>query len=177
MTGIGAILAGGQSKRFGSDKADALYEGKRLIDCVADALAHCVPQIVVCGRHEPGRHCLDDRPEPGLGPLGGLAAALAFAQTIDVEYVLSSGCDTPDLPNDLLEQLRGEGPSIVESQPVIGYWPANLGPRLDAFIAEGGRSLYRFADHVGARRIALNPDVTNINQPTDLDKIAFKAKR
>ena len=70
MQGIGAILAGGRSERFGSDKAEARLDGRRLIDWVADALAPQVTQIVFCGRDEPGRHCLADRPESGIGPLG-----------------------------------------------------------------------------------------------------------
>ena len=104
MKGIGAILAGGRSERFGSDKAVTLLDGRRLVDWVADALAPQVTQIVFCGRDEPGRHCLADRPESGIGPLGGLAAALHYAAKNDAEFVLSAGCDTPDIPADLREQ-------------------------------------------------------------------------
>ena len=38
MRVLGAILAGGQSRRFGSDKASASLDGKSLLDHVADAL-------------------------------------------------------------------------------------------------------------------------------------------
>ncbi|WP_255454630.1 molybdenum cofactor guanylyltransferase [Parasphingopyxis sp. CP4] len=115
MVGIGAILAGGRSERFGSDKADARIGGRRLIDHVAIALGSQVSEIVVCGRNESGRRCLVDHPAPGLGPLGGLAAALQFADEMAADFVLSSGCDTPNLPTNLLGQLHGEGPAIVES--------------------------------------------------------------
>ncbi|HEX5645184.1 MAG TPA: NTP transferase domain-containing protein, partial [Erythrobacter sp.] len=36
---LGAIIAGGQARRFGSDKAYARYHGQRLIDLVGRALA------------------------------------------------------------------------------------------------------------------------------------------
>jgi molybdopterin-guanine dinucleotide biosynthesis protein A len=165
---LGAILAGGQARRFGSDKAQALYDGARLIDRVAAALAAQCGAVVVCGREEPEFACIPDWPEAGLGPLGGLAAALRHAQAKGFTYVLSAGVDAPDLPHDLAATLKGEGAAIVESQPVVGLWPAAAAPTLADFMAGGGRSLYRFADHVGARRIDLPRPLMNVNRPEDL---------
>lgn len=165
---LGAILAGGQARRFGGDKAQALYQGTRLIDRVAGALAAQCESVVVCGREEPGFACLPDWPEPGLGPLGGLAAAMRHAQEAGFSDVLSAGVDVPDLPHDLAATLAGESAAIVESQPVVGRWPVSVGPMLEDFLAQGGRSLYRFADHVGARRVELAAPLMNVNRPEDL---------
>ena len=165
---LGAILAGGQARRFGSDKAQALYEGERLIDRVAAALLAQSGGLVVCGRTEPGFRCIPDWPEAGLGPLGGLAAALRHAGEQGFARVLSAGVDAPDLPHDLAATLAGEGAAIVESQPVVGLWPVETAPVLEAFIAAGGRSLYRFADHIGARRVELPRALMNVNRPEDL---------
>lgn len=165
---LGAILAGGQARRFGSDKAHALFEGARLIDRVAAALSAQCEGVVVCGREEPGFTCIPDRPEAGLGPLGGLAAALRHAGERGFDRVLSAGVDVPDLPFDLAAKLAGEGAAIVESQPVVGLWPVSAGPVLKAFLAGGGRSLYRFADAIGARRVELAAPLMNVNRPEDL---------
>ena len=165
---LGAILAGGQARRFGSDKAQALYEGARLIDRVAAALAAQCAALVVCGREEPGFRCIPDWPEAGLGPLAGLAAALQHAGEGGFSHVLSAGVDVPDLPHDLAASLAGEGAAIVESQPVVGLWPVETAPVLEAFLAGGGRSLYRFADHIGARRVELPQSLMNVNRPEDL---------
>ena len=165
---LGAILAGGQARRFGSDKAHALYQSARLIDRVAAALAAQCDGVVVCGREEPGFTCIPDWPEAGLGPLGGLAAALHEARAQGCTHVLSAGVDVPDLPFDLAATLAGDGAGIVESQPVVGLWPSDAAPALEAFIAGGGRSLYRFADHIGARQIALPATLMNVNRPEDL---------
>jgi len=165
---LGAILAGGQARRFGSDKAQALYQGARLIDRVAAALGAQCWAVVVCGRDEPGFSCIPDWPEAGLGPLGGLAAAMLQAQADGFTHVLSAGVDVPDLPHDLAASLAGEGASIVESQPVVGLWPVAALPALEAFLNGGGRSLYRFADHIGARRIDLPAALMNVNRPEDL---------
>ena len=124
--------------------------------------------LVVCGREEPGFACIPDWPEPGLGPLGGLAAALRHAEQQGFSHVLSAGVDAPDLPHDLAATLAGKGAAIVESQPVVGLWPVEAARVLEAFIATGGRSLYRFADHIGARRVALPAPLMNVNRPEDL---------
>lgn len=165
---MGAILAGGQARRFGSDKAHALYRGRRLIDRVAEALAAQCEAVVVCGRVEPGFACISDWPETGLGPLGGLAAALRHAAAGGHDAVLSAGVDVPDLPHDIAARLAGDGAAIVESQPVVGLWPVATAPLLEAFLDGGGRSLYRFADHVGARRVDLDRLLMNVNRPEDL---------
>lgn len=165
---LGTILAGGQARRFGSDKAQALFEGTRLIDRVAAALAAQCDAVIVCGREEPGFICIPDWPETGLGPLGGLAGALRHAEATGFTHVLAAGVDAPDLPHDLAAILAGEGAAIVESQPVVGLWPVAASPALEAFMAEGGRSLYRFADHIGARRIELPAPLMNVNRPEDL---------
>ncbi len=100
--------------------------------------------------------------------MGGLAAALRHARECGFTHVLSAGVDVPDLPADLAATLAGEGAAIVESQPVVGLWPAEAGGALEAFLAEGGRSLYRFADYTGARRIDLPRPLMNVNRPEDL---------
>ena len=165
---LGAILAGGRARRFGSDKAQALYEGARLIDRVAAALAVQSGAVVVCGREEPGFTCIPDWPDAGLGPLGGLAAALRHAEVGGFTRVLSAGVDVPDLPHDLAATLAGEGAAIVESQPVVGLWPVAIFPALEAFLHGEGRSLYRFADAINARRIDLPTPLMNVNRPEDL---------
>lgn len=165
---LGAILAGGQARRFGSDKAHAVFEGARLIDRVAAALASQCEAVVVCGRDEPGFACIPDWPETALGPLGGLAAALRHAAELGYSHVLSAGVDVPDLPWNIAAMLAGEGAAIVESQPVVGLWPVSAAPLLEAFLAGGGRSLYRFADHLSARRVDLPVLLMNVNFPEDL---------
>jgi len=165
---LGAILAGGQARRFGSDKAQATWRGRRLIDHVADALGSQTTALIVCGREEPGFGCVPDLPGPGLGPLGGLHAALAFAETHGFTHVLSAGVDCPDLPAELAARLAGEGAGVVADQPVVGLWPVTACADLAEFIEEGGRAIYGFADRIGARRVALAAPLLNVNRPGDL---------
>ena len=168
MKTLGAILAGGQARRFGSDKAHALYKGVRLVECVAAALNAQCAQVVVCGRGEEGFACIPDRPGADMGPLGGLNAALHYAAKNGFSHVLSAGVDAPNLPYDLAQTLSGDGPAIVQSKPVIGLWPAELADDLEMFLSQEGSALYGFAETVGARRIAFDPPLMNVNSPKDL---------
>ncbi len=166
---MGAILAGGQSRRFGSDKAHATFSDKRLIDCVSDAMQAQCEGVIVCGREEPGFTCIPDLPDLGLGPLGGLNAALSYACSSGFSHVLSAGVDVPNLRHDLAATLAGDGAAIVKSQPVVGLWPAKSAPDLAAFMKGGGRALYGFAERIGARRVDCVPALMNVNTIKDLD--------
>src|ERR1700761_6137627 len=103
---LGAILAGGRSSRFGSDKALTVIDGRSMLDRIIDALAPQVDGIVVCGRPSSERYDgIADRPAADLGPLGGINAALHYAMTHGFGAVLTVPCDTPLLPADLRDQL------------------------------------------------------------------------
>ncbi|MBB3912080.1 molybdenum cofactor guanylyltransferase [Sphingomonas desiccabilis] len=169
---LGAILAGGQARRFGSNKALATLHGEPLIAHAARALDPQVAEVAVCGGAPllPDRLHLPDRPAPGLGPLGGLAAALAHARQHGFDGVVSVGCDTPLLPDDLVARLRAPGgASFLEAMPLIGWWPGALAPTLDAFVAtDPRRSLRGWGTAAGATPLALPRPIPNINTPGDL---------
>jgi hypothetical protein len=76
---LGAVLAGGQSSRFGSDKALAELDGRTLLARAVEALQAQCDAVVVVGREDAPVPTLPDRPRPGMGPLGGIAAALHHA--------------------------------------------------------------------------------------------------
>ena len=165
---LGAILAGGQSRRFGSDKAQARLDGATLIDRVSAALAPQVASLVICGR-SPG---LADRPG-GVGPLGGLAAALHHGAAQGYDAVVSVPCDTPLLPGDLATRLGAhDGATYLSQSPVIGLWPCALATSLDAYLAAtDDYSMRGWAVACGAEARTLDTVIPNINTPADLAKL------
>ena len=169
MSRLGAVIAGGRSSRFGSDKAEALWNGKPLIDHAIAALAPFVDEIVLCGRAHGKSTVLADRPAPNMGPLGGLCAALSYAGTRGHGFVLTVGCDTPLLPAALFDALIAVGgPAYVAQLPLIGCWPAELAAGLDAFLARDVKHAIRaWAAAEGARAIDW-PGLANVNAPADL---------
>lgn len=167
---LGAVLAGGRSSRFGSDKALADLHGKPLLQHAVDALALQCDDTIVCGRDWPGLKSVADRPGPDLGPLGGLAAALHHAAANAFDAVVSVGCDTPLLPKDLVNQLAAAGEAAyLRELPIIGLWPARLAPMLDAHLATADdRSLRAWARLANAVAIGVDQPPANINRPEDL---------
>ncbi|MEO5599021.1 MAG: molybdenum cofactor guanylyltransferase [Novosphingobium sp.] len=169
---LGVVLAGGQSSRFGSDKALAQLDGRTLIELAVDSLAQWCETVVIVGRDSGPAPCLPDWPGPGMGPLGGLAAALRFAQDEGYAAVLSCGVDSPGLPDDL-PGLLAPAPAYFADQPVIGLWPPT-GTAVIAGILEGqGRhSMRAFAEAMGARAVTPPVTLANVNWPDDLTNLS-----
>jgi CTP:molybdopterin cytidylyltransferase MocA len=137
---LGAVLAGGQSRRFGSDKALAELDDRPLIAHAAAALEPYVDTVAICGRAFAPYLALADRPAPGLGPLGGLAAALRHAADNGFAQVLSIGCDVPALPAALVEALIADLRLVArERRGPARSAPCFDGRSIDAQLAHGVR--------------------------------------
>ncbi len=168
---MGAVLAGGLSTRFGSDKALALLDGRRLIDHAVGLLTSQCDAVIVVGRQEHGLTCVSDWPATHMGPLGGIAGALSYAVQQDYAAVLTCGVDSPALPADLLLRLL-PAPACLSAQPVIGLWPASSEAALrDILTGSDNHSVRHFADRISARRVELAIVPTNVNTRADLDRI------
>lgn len=165
---LGVVLAGGQSTRFGSDKALAELGGHTLLARAFDALTGYCELVVIAGRERgPGR-CIPDWPHPGMGPLAGVAAGLRLAQDEDYESVLTCGVDSVDLPDDLLD-LLSPAPAYLADQPVIGHWPAGAAREVERILEGTGRhSMLALADKINARAVKCPRKPANINTPADL---------
>jgi FdhD protein len=106
----GAVLAGGRSRRMGSDKRALSVAGRPLLARAVDALREVVDEVVVVVADGDGptvADLVDSAPmivdlEPDLGPLGGLATALTRATT-DLVVVVPG--DHPALSADVLGRL------------------------------------------------------------------------
>ncbi len=169
---LGVVLAGGQSTRFGSDKALAELDGRSLLARAVEGLARHCECVVIAGRDagaETGdTPCIADWPEAGMGPLGGIAAGLRHAQDRDFSHVLTCGVDSAQLPDDLLETLS-PAPAYLESQPVIGHWTSSAASAVQAILqSEGRHSMLAFAAAINARAVKLAVKPANINTPADL---------
>lgn len=166
---LGAILAGGASSRFGSDKALATLSGRALIDHVAAALASQCDGLVVVGRTHGGIASVPDRPAAGLGPLGGLAGALHHAAGAGFDLVLAAPCDMPRLPLDLARRLA-PAPAFVADHPVVGLWPVSAAAIVDRLIAQERRAMRALADATHARPVDM-PGLANVNRREDLARL------
>ena len=174
---LGVVLAGGNSTRFGSDKALAELGGHTLLNRAFDTLTGFCELVVIAGRAQGPGHCIPDWPRPNMGPLGGIAAALRLARDEGYESVLSLGVDSLGLPDNLLERLS-PGPAYVESQPVVGLWPTGTVDGLETLLlADGKHSMLAYAAAIGATAVKTSAKPANINTPADLAALGAEMER
>lgn len=168
---LGAVLAGGASRRFGSNKALARYgEVDMLGAAVAGLLPH-VREVILCGGTRTGHRTVPDRPESGLGPLGGLAGALFEARRLGCSNVLVTPVDVHPLPADLGARLAGGGAVVLREQFLVGRWPVALLDPLIAFVAQGHRALHDWLVEANARFVDDPPGLVNVNRVQDLERL------
>ncbi|BEV01618.1 molybdenum cofactor guanylyltransferase [Novosphingobium olei] len=165
---LGAVLAGGRSSRFGSDKALAELNGRTLLARAVDQLQPFCDAVIIVGRSKGPAHCIADWPAPDAGPLGGFAGALNFARANGYASVLTCGVDSVDIPDDLPD-LLSPPPLYIETQPVIGHWPASAADALERLLLSSAKhSVRAFAEMIGARAVTSLNTPANINTPADL---------
>ena len=128
------LIAGGDSRRMGRDKATIIFRGKPLWERQLGLLRELRPQkVVISARTEPAwlpddaELLLDD--PPSRGPLSGLSKALAALRTthllvlaVDMSFMtaeeLASLCE-------LATEGRGVVPVIGErAEPLAAIYPA-----------------------------------------------------
>jgi molybdopterin-guanine dinucleotide biosynthesis protein A len=159
------ILAGGEGRRIGGGKPQLMLGGLTLLDrALGIARAWSDDVRIADGTND----------APGIeGPLGGIAAALAFR-----EDMITIPCDMPFLPADLPERLGApsEPAALAESggrlHPVCALWRARAADSLAAYVASGRRSLHGFAEALSYATVSwpiapVDP-FFNINDPADL---------
>lgn len=180
------ILAGGQARRFGGqDKGLILLNGQPLVQWVADRLSPQVSEIVISANRNLeaytrlGHRVIADEMPDHPGPLAGI---LTTARHLSSEWVLTSPCDTPFLPTNLVDRLlavtrdsdarviRVANPGQVHYTVMLFH--RSLLPDLAEYLADGGRQVQSWqARH--ACREALFDDTRaflNINTPEDLQQ-------
>ena len=108
---IGLVLAGGQSRRMGQDKALMRYQGRTLIDNASLLLQSASCDKVLISRNAPG--FLNDRIEDA-GPLSGVHAVLNALSQSDNHNgnpceLLVLPVDMPQMTPELLRILVSRG--------------------------------------------------------------------
>jgi molybdopterin-guanine dinucleotide biosynthesis protein A len=183
------ILAGGQSRRMGQNKAllRLTPDGPRLIERVI-AAARPITATIVISTNTPalyswlGLPCVADA-QPGMGPLAGLAAGLAAVPT---EYAFLLGCDMPFVVTAVLRALLGvaAGAQAVvprnaadRPEPLCAVYRRDCLPTIQSCLANGDVKMTAWLDRVNTRYVpasALLPfdpklqSFRNVNTPEDL---------
>ena len=174
------VLAGGESRRFGSDKLAAPLGGSTVLDHVVAGLPAAWPLVVVgAARPTVGEVAWTREDPPGGGPLAAVEAGLALVRTGILVVVAGDMPFAGSVVRTLVDALREASPGVVAAVGTDEDGVPN--PLLAAYrsdaVREGlpqpahgrpARSLLRLP-HVEVR--LTGPAVRDVDTPADLEAL------
>ncbi len=191
------VLAGGQSKRMGRDKALIVIEGVPLLQRVCDVALQCTPIVyVMTFRPEqyraivpPTCHLIQEYGLPGEttphGPLIGFAQALeTLRPDAKTEWVLLLACDLPCLSGERLQQWANALEPIGDAiallprstkgwEPLCGLYRTSCLASLQTAIERGDRSFQSWLAGERVKELPIDDHqmLFNCNTPQDLEQV------
>lgn len=186
----GVILAGGQSSRFGSNKALALWRSKFLIQHVSDVLASVFDDILL-STNSPDQYLFLKLPTvmdryQNMGPLAGIHAGLHHSRK---PWIFAVGCDMPLITPDLVTCLCGYAKDGFEAvipwreigpEPLCGLYHKTSLDIIEQHLANGKAQMQELLEKLSVKKVneAELQTVTggilvfsNINQARDLERL------
>jgi len=113
---LGAILAGGQSRRMGKDKLFLELNNKKLIEHTIEKVKKHLKQIIIVTNQnneffiKNNLTVVKDCIEGQLGPLVGILSAMKWAKENSNKYswIATFPCDTPFFPESIIKSFIEE---------------------------------------------------------------------
>jgi molybdenum cofactor guanylyltransferase len=144
------VMAGGDSRRMGQDKANLRLGEQTLLQSVVATLQPLFAEVVVSVRQpRPGLELPQVCDDPAhSGPLAGLAAALQHAAA---PWIFVAACDMPFITPAVVEYLalqRGDYQAVVPvvggyAQPLAAFYAASCRDELHACLRGDGTHSFR----------------------------------
>lgn len=179
------VLAGGISRRMGTDKALLPINGKPIIQSLIQSLIPISKDIIVSlndgGRHEELKQALpagvrvvyDER--PGQGPLMGIYAGLKASET-DVNFVIA--CDIPKIDPGFITEMRsytGDHDVVVSvdhegrTNALLAMYRRSVIPLVKKQLDEGQRKIILFYPQCRVKYVPMHDGAwyKNINTMDD----------
>ena len=146
---LGAILAGGQSKRMGKDKLFLELINKKLIEHTLDKVKKYLKKIIIITNQdnkfffENNLTTVKDCVEGQLGPLIGILTAMKWAKENlnKCSWIATFPCDTPFFPESIIKSFIKESEkkeSLILSASshgrkhnIFGLWSLDLYDKLE----------------------------------------------
>lgn len=177
------ILAGGRSRRMGTDKSDLVYQDKTFLDIQIEKGERLgIDDILISGYRGSIRtgQVVRDR-LPGRGPLGGLEAC--FRRALHGRCLVMS-VDTPLVTVHELQALiwqdRQSSSAVTilrhgeKEEPLLGIYSTQLADAMMAALEEGNGSVFAFLNKIGYETYHSTGETSqfkNINEKEDYKKL------
>lgn len=175
----GIVLAGGFSRRMGTDKAELKLGELTLLELQVRKLRQIgIADIMVSGCRKPveGTRAIEDI-YPHKGPMSGIHACLKAAKT---EACLVVSVDVPLFPAEWLEKLvQAYDGSVTmlcrgnEMEPLLAVYDTALASMAEELILSGNRSVRSLFAGSKVKRLEYTGDpdfLLNCNTPEDFEK-------
>ena len=181
------ILAGGESSRFGKNKALVIIDGKSLVQRVVERVMSISSQIIVAGSlwqsGFPSAPDIEYKPDlyPDKGPLGGIYTGLSLSKSF---YNIVVACDMPFLNIELLRYMvklcpgfDAVVPVTDRIQPLHGVYAKSCLDTMRMRLENRWLGIGRLLNMVNVRHVTeeecqqFDPDLSsffNINSEADL---------
>ena len=146
---LGAVLAGGQSRRMGKDKLFLELGNKKLIAHTIDKVKKYLKEVIIITNQsneffiKNNLTTVKDCFEGQLGPLVGILTAMKWAKKNPKKYswVATFPCDTPFFPESIIENFIAESKkkeslllcasSHGRKHNIFGLWSLDLYDKLE----------------------------------------------
>jgi molybdopterin-guanine dinucleotide biosynthesis protein A len=123
------LLAGGQSSRFGSDKALLPFAGKTLIEYIYNKLLLNFNQVIVVGSRDKYSFLKEAEIREDIyqdkGPLAGIYTGLYYSKS---EYNFICGCDMPFLNSQYFDFLKDKAAENSGAEIIVPEYRGYLEP-------------------------------------------------
>ena len=146
---LGAILAGGQSKRMGKDKLFLELNNRKLIEYTTDKVKKYLEKVIIITNQDNEfftknnlitvKDCLEGQ----LGPLVGILTAMKWAREnlANCSWIATFPCDTPFFPESIIKNFIEESKkkeSLIlcasshgRKHNIFGLWSLDLYDKLE----------------------------------------------
>lgn len=189
---LGLVLAGGEARRMGGNKAFREVGGKSLIGRVIEvAQAQCDRVMISSNAGAEAFSTFDlpvvgDAPKPGLGPLGGILGGLS-ALPDGIDWLVTFPVDCPIVPLDMVARLQGAAEDTGAKAAFASHadrdhylssiWHRDAAPVIADLLARDDRRVRGPLQALNAPQVVFENQVsglepfTNVNTPDDLKLI------
>lgn len=181
----GVILAGGESRRMGSDKSLLPIQGARFIDHVYSRMSSLFDEVIIVTNSPELYSEIDCRKVPDLyyaqGALAGVHSGLSHAR---MEQIFVVGCDMPFVSERVVRHICAQadrGDLVIPNsssghEPLHALYSKSCLPAMEQVLDAGQKRIMLFFDQVKMVEISsgeikqLDPEeksFQNINTPED----------
>jgi molybdopterin-guanine dinucleotide biosynthesis protein A len=182
---LGVVLAGGASRRYGSDKALATLHGVPLLQWVMTRAQPQVDKLAISGIARNGFSfpVIADA-VMDAGPLSALYSVLGWAEQAGFPLVATFSCDTPFVPSGIVDDLCvaledydcAVAARMGTMHPTFALWKVQAHEKIETAFSVGVRSLHAAISYVNSTLVDFSAvchgpggdPFFNINSPSDM---------